>query len=130
MARRPKRPCNHPGCKELVDGRYCVEHQKQHSKERNRYRKVSEHQKLYDYRWQQARAVFLLDHPLCIECKKSGKVEPATEVDHVVPHRGDRVLFWDSSNWQALCKTLVATVDESGSSRLLAKRRWERLHWG
>jgi 5-methylcytosine-specific restriction protein A len=24
-------------------------------------------------------------------------------VDHIVPHRGDKKLFWDSSNWQALC---------------------------
>jgi 5-methylcytosine-specific restriction protein A len=27
----------------------------------------------------------------------------ATDVDHVVPHRGDRQLFWDTSNHQALC---------------------------
>jgi len=25
-------------------------------------------------------------------------------VDHIVPHRGDRALFWDTSNWQPLCK--------------------------
>jgi 5-methylcytosine-specific restriction protein A len=28
----------------------------------------------------------------------------ATEVDHKVPHRGDQDLFWDTSNWQSLCK--------------------------
>jgi hypothetical protein len=26
-------------------------------------------------------------------------------VDHVVPHRGDQVLFWESSNWQTLCRS-------------------------
>jgi 5-methylcytosine-specific restriction protein A len=25
-------------------------------------------------------------------------------VDHVVPHRGDPVVFWDQDNWRALCK--------------------------
>lgn len=28
----------------------------------------------------------------------------AEVVDHIVPHRGDEKLFWDESNWQALCK--------------------------
>ena len=28
----------------------------------------------------------------------------ATVVDHIVPHRGDPKLFWDTDNWQALCK--------------------------
>jgi len=28
----------------------------------------------------------------------------ATVVDHVTPHKGDKVLFWDRLNWQALCK--------------------------
>lgn len=29
----------------------------------------------------------------------------ATVVDHIIPHRGDQKLFWDRSNWQALCKS-------------------------
>lgn len=28
----------------------------------------------------------------------------ASVVDHVIPHRGDKALFWDSDNWQPLCK--------------------------
>lgn len=28
----------------------------------------------------------------------------ATVVDHIIPHRGNKDLFWDESNWQALCK--------------------------
>ena len=26
-------------------------------------------------------------------------------LDHIIPHRGDRRLFWDRNNWQALCKS-------------------------
>ena len=25
-------------------------------------------------------------------------------VDHIKPHKGDETLFWDETNWQALCK--------------------------
>ena len=27
----------------------------------------------------------------------------ATDVDHIIAHRGDPKLFWDQSNWRALC---------------------------
>ena len=33
-----------------------------------------------------------------------GRRTPATVVDHVIPHRNDQKLFWDSGNWQGLCK--------------------------
>lgn len=57
----------------------------------------------YGYRWQQTRAGYLRKHPLCAHCARDGRVEPATDVDHIVPHRGDQALFWDRSNWQGLC---------------------------
>jgi 5-methylcytosine-specific restriction endonuclease McrA len=37
-------------------------------------------------------------------CQANGKVTAASVVDHIIPHRGDDALFWDLSNWQALCK--------------------------
>lgn len=37
-------------------------------------------------------------------CDLDGDVVAATVVDHIVPHRGDKVAFWDHDNWQALCK--------------------------
>lgn len=45
-----------------------------------------------------------MEHPLCEECKKNGAVKAATVVDHALPHKGNEDLFWDESNWQALCK--------------------------
>ena len=47
--------------------------------------------------------MFLNRNPLCVECLKEGRTEPATVVDHIIPHRGDRELFWQKSNWQSLC---------------------------
>jgi 5-methylcytosine-specific restriction endonuclease McrA len=38
-------------------------------------------------------------------CEQQGKVEPATELDHIVKHNGDPELFFDNTNWQGLCYT-------------------------
>ncbi len=61
----------------------------------------------YTKRWQAARLLFLSqpEHWYCIDCTAEGFVEPATVVDHEIPHRGDPVLFWDETNWRARCKT-------------------------
>lgn len=79
----------------------------------------------YGYKWQQARAAYLAKHPFCVYCLRDAGIPisddavavgmacmakgigppMATVVDHSVPHRGDMVLFWDSSKWQGLCAT-------------------------
>lgn len=102
MPRRPKVPCAHPGCPELVESgqKYCEKHRLVHI---NNDRK-SAAARGYDGRWRKARKRFLAVHPLCEECRKKGLFVKATVVDHKVPHRGDPALFWDESNWQALCK--------------------------
>ncbi|RVK61930.1 HNH endonuclease [Sinorhizobium meliloti] len=58
----------------------------------------------YNHRWSKARDTFLSRNPLCIGCLAVGRVEPATVVDHVDPHHGDSVKFWDTSMWQSSCK--------------------------
>jgi 5-methylcytosine-specific restriction enzyme A len=58
----------------------------------------------YGPRWRRARAAYLARHPWCVPCQAAGRLKPATIVDHVVPHRGDPVLFWDEGNWAAMCK--------------------------
>lgn len=57
----------------------------------------------YDSKWRKARVHFLAAHPLCVMCEREHVVAAATLVDHIVPHKGDRSLFWDRSNWQPLC---------------------------
>jgi 5-methylcytosine-specific restriction protein A len=57
----------------------------------------------YGYAWQVARLDYLAEHPLCVMCQARGIITAASIVDHKRPHRGDMVLFWDVSNWQALC---------------------------
>ena len=101
MPKAPKRPCRYPGCPNLCDkGVYCSQHM-QFSSDRMRGGAES---RGYDARWRKARTAFLQRNPLCNECMKRGKITPATVVDHIIPHRGDRKLFWDESNWQPRCK--------------------------
>lgn len=78
-------------------------------------------QRGYGSRWQKARHTFLCEHPLCVMCEAQGRLEPATVVDHIQPHKGDQRLFWDSSNWQALCKQCHDSdkqrLEKSGEAR-------------
>ena len=77
---------------------------------------------LYSYRWQKASKAFLAKHPLC-ECPHcdGGRIRTtlATVVDHKVPHRGDRGLFWDRDNWQPMGKachdSYKARLERSGT---------------
>jgi len=49
----------------------------------------------YNARWQRARKSYMAKHPVCVECKHEGRVIAATDLDHITPHRGDKVIFWD-----------------------------------
>ena len=55
-------------------------------------------------KWRKARERFLKCHPLCVQCQREGRLVKATVVDHIKPHRGNPILFWDERNWQPLCK--------------------------
>lgn len=57
----------------------------------------------YDSRWDKARKTYLAHNPLCVMCKREGRVTPANVVDHIVPHKGSQELFWNADNWQSLC---------------------------
>tara|TARA_R110002049_G_scaffold304075_3_gene499001 strand:- start:1185 stop:1523 length:339 start_codon:yes stop_codon:yes gene_type:complete len=58
----------------------------------------SARQRGYDRRWQAARKDWLAYNPACTRCRA-----PATVVDHITPHKGDKAVFWDKTNWQSLC---------------------------
>lgn len=123
MPYKPKVPCRHPGCPNLVPAgqKYCEEHKALHPEE-----KRSATARGYNARWRRESKKFLQLHPLCEECLKEGKATTATVVDHIIPHRGDPELFWDRSNWQALCKKChdrkTRTRDETPTYRYGIKR--------
>lgn len=66
--------------------------------------KPEKHERMYDsVRWRKARAAFLVAHPLCAMCARVGRDTAANTVDHIRPHGGDPVLFYDRENLQSLC---------------------------
>jgi 5-methylcytosine-specific restriction protein A len=72
--------------------------------------------KMYTYQWRKASKEFLKKYPLCVHCKREGRLTPATEVDHIKAHGGNSKLFWNKNNWQALCKSCHSkkTAEEDG----------------
>jgi 5-methylcytosine-specific restriction protein A len=70
---------------------------------RPRENRGSARERGYNTRWDKARKTYLARNPLCVMCKREGRVTPATVVDHIKPHKGDQQLFWDTDNWQSLC---------------------------
>lgn len=55
-------------------------------------------------RWTKLSRRYRMAHPLCAECQRNGRIEPATCVDHIVPWPvcGEQG-FFDESNLQPLC---------------------------
>jgi 5-methylcytosine-specific restriction protein A len=81
----------------------------------------------YTRTWEKARKQFLLSHPCCAMCGREGRVTAASVVDHIKPHRGDKMLFWDSTNWQALCSPCHnrhKQREERGSVQAVGEDGW------
>lgn len=97
-----KQICRYCGCtKYRISGSgFCEDHQ-WYEKQNNKpdYNRFSPSSDLYHCdRWRRERKEFLKENPSCVYCG-----EPATLIDHVIPHNGDETLFWEKSNWQPLC---------------------------
>jgi 5-methylcytosine-specific restriction protein A len=103
-----KKFCPHRGCKTLVDldTSYCDEHINDIQISRQQYNKQRpEWHNLYkSYRWRNARLRYLMEHPLCVECERIGRLISGNTINHIIPHKGNYDLFWNESNWETLCK--------------------------
>lgn len=66
-------------------------------------KRPSPRQRGYTPAWDKAAKAHLARHPLCAYCEARGKVTAAVCVDHMIPHRNDKALFWDTSNWRSAC---------------------------
>lgn len=65
--------------------------------------RISARKRGYSGEWDRASRLYRAKHPLCIGCHAQGRVEPATVVDHIIPHKGDADLFWTEANLQSSC---------------------------
>lgn len=99
------KPCSNGGCPYLTQERYCsscVSKGIIHVKTESRVRFDA----MYNTaEWRRYSTERRAKYPLC--CDRYGRHEGiliATAVtDHIIPHRGDRRLFWDPKNHQSLC---------------------------
>lgn len=120
MPSKPKHPCKYPGCNILISsGAYCPKHTQKREggpPMKNQRKRDSAAKRGYDRRWREESKAYLARHPWCEECMRQGRRTPATEVDHRIPHKGDRGLFWDRDNWQGLCHSChsIKTAKEDG----------------
>ena len=97
---KPMRMCKHPGCMKLTAEGWCPVHKPKHERKQS----ASWHH-LYTnprFGWQHRRSAQLAREPFCRECSKRGLRVRATEVDHVIPHRGNVELFC-KGELQSLC---------------------------
>lgn len=116
MAMKPMRPCRHPGCCQLVLDGYCDVH---------RPKRVDRSEEAKTWRWMyntpewrdDLRPNQLLKDPFCRECAKRGVRTRATDVDHVVDHKGNWTVFTDPGNLESLC--------HSCHSRKTAREMWK-----
>ena len=102
--------CAQQGCSEIVPRGRCNQHRTIPDRARGTFRERG-----YTARWDRRAAAFKRLYPLCgmrpnglrpvmSQCHSEGRTTIATQVDHVVPHKGDPVLMWDElHNWQSLC---------------------------
>ena len=106
-----RKPCAHPGCRNLVASgtKYCPAHaadKKSNKKNNTKARPSRAGGNLYNtQRWRRLRSKVLEAKPFCRECMAKGIATRATEVDHIKSHKGDYNLFWDIGNLQPLCKS-------------------------
>lgn len=96
--------CQYPGCRKAIP--FGESHCEKHKKKRANaiVERKGANERGYTYKWQKASKAFLARHPLCVMCQQNGIVKAAEVVDHIKPHRGNQLLFWDKKNWQPLCK--------------------------
>ncbi len=94
------RACAKPGCPTPTLGVYCEKHQPEHRTQKLR-RKSADYQRLYKTsRYLQRRMLFMGANPVC-PCG-----ELATELDHIVPHRGNQAC----SSMRRIGKRFVSAV--------------------
>lgn len=117
MALKPLKPCRRPGCGALTREGYCPAH---------RPRQAARRESAEWHGWyglpvwtDDLRTTQLLKEPFCRVCAQAGHRVRATDVDHIVDHKGDWKKFTDRNNLESLC--------HSCHSRKTMRDRWQKI---
>lgn len=98
---RAKHPCHQPACLNLTSTKYCLSHSHIALKEIHVQRQRADNNRdsnvreLYDGRWTRYSKQYRIQHPLCAICEREGRLTATQVTDHIIPHRGDYLLFWE-----------------------------------
>lgn len=117
MPLAPAYRCTHPRCPERQP---CPVHAraqalaKEHRRPNRDVRRWYYHARWVHPDWG-LRAQVLADNPWCVTCQIQGVLTIATDIDHVIPHRGDPGRFWDRGNLQGLCGACHRTKTGRGA---------------
>lgn len=115
MPRKPRRPCSHPGCPRLTDGRFCEEHAKAEVARYERDGRDRSAKRRYGRGWQRIRDRYIHAHPLCERCMAEGRYEKAEQVHHVLPLSEGGT--HDESNLMSLCRECHARTHAERGDR-------------
>lgn len=55
----------------------------------------------------------MAEEPLCRMCSDRGDIVGGTQVDHILPHKGNADLFFNYENTQTLCDHCHASIKHS-----------------
>ena len=106
MPIRAKTPCRHLGCRALLDKPgFCDKHRRETFKVQRQAMSIdkAEHDRFYHRAaWKKVRLLQLQLEPLCRECRKVGKLTPASIVDHII-ERSKGGSDFDQENLQSTC---------------------------
>ena len=98
MPAKPLQYCVVPGCSVRVPSGRCAPHAVALAHTRPNWHVQKWY---YTAAWIHLRRAVLCD--AAYTCAQCGQVQAALQVDHIVKHDGNPVLFWDRANLQALC---------------------------
>lgn len=103
------KPC--PICRKVNTNKtgYCNDHEGAYLERQALYqarhdkRRGSPSKRGYDNTWTKVRKNYLMQHPLCEQCEKEGRIMPAKEVHHIkaISEGGER---FDFDNLMAVCR--------------------------
>ena len=122
MPTKPKKPCSHPGCRELTNERFCAVHKKKEQQYVDKLRGTA-HERGYTYRWSKYAKWFLKQpgNQICKLRLDNGCTLVANCVDHIQPVGKDDPLFWEGSNHQSSC----IHCNSVKGRRTVAGKAWE-----
>ncbi|MCD7716080.1 MAG: HNH endonuclease [Lachnospiraceae bacterium] len=117
MPRKPKHPCSHPGCPELVEygERFCEKHLKEENKRYEKYDRDPAVRRRYGRAWKRIRDSYAAAHPLCELCLEKGIYTKTEEIHHKLPLSEGGT--HDRSNLIALCKPCHARIHAERGDR-------------